>query len=213
MEHDNPNLVEVYPLERLMPSDGKRDRDINLEVQSALQASGFVGTWENDLIADRVYLSGSLIELVGLTPERAAIGVPLGAFLDGIHPEDQERVSKLVREAHATVGRFGAQFRTVRPDGSIHWVSARGQVEADAEGRGVRCLGMAVDITDARIEESDDETRLSVIERLVDSLIALRKLLARDETSVLNHLIDMLLLELGSELSKPKREPRIDQLH
>lgn len=196
-----------------MSSDGKRERDTSLEIRSALKASGFVGTWENDLLADRVHLSGSLIELLGITPERAAFGVPLSAFLEGIHPDDQERVSGLVREAHVTAGRFAAQFRTVRLDGTIHWVSARGQVEADAKGRGVRCLGMAVDITDARTEGADNEERIRVIERLVDSLIDLRKLLTQDRSSVLNHLIDMLLLELGSELSKPMNELRIGRLH
>jgi len=90
-EHDSPGLADVHLGERLMPSDGKSERDPKL--QSALEASGFVGTWENDLLADRVYLSGSLIGLLGITPERAALGVSLSAFLDGIHPEDQERLS------------------------------------------------------------------------------------------------------------------------
>lgn len=194
-----------------MPSDGKRERDPKL--QSALEASGFVGTWENDLLTDRVYLSGSLIGLLGITPEKAALGVPLSAFLDGIHPEDQEHVTALVHEAHKTVGRFAAQFRTVRRDGTVHWVSARGQVEADAQGRGIRCLGMVVDITDARIEDFDDGERLHAIERLVDSLIVLRKLLDKDRSSVLGHLIDMLLLELGNELSAPRPKDRRGPLH
>ncbi|MCJ2081200.1 PAS domain-containing protein [Methylobacterium sp. J-090] len=196
-----------------MPSGGKRERAVSAEIQSALDASGFVGTWDNDLRTDLVYLSGSLIQMLGIAPEEAARGVPLSAFLAGIHPDDQERVSELVREAHGTVGRFAAHFRTVRADGVVHWVSARGQVEADVEGRGVRCLGMAVDITKARIDTVDAAQRIDVIERLVDSLIPLRNLLAQDGAGVLGMLVDMLLLELGKELSKPKYETRAKHLH
>jgi PAS domain S-box-containing protein len=196
-----------------MPPDGKRERAQSPEIQSALDASGFIGTWENDLRADRVYLSGSLINLVGIAPERARDGVPLATFLAGIHPDDQDHVAELVHEAHGTAGRFAAQFRTLRADGAVHWVSARGQVEADAQGRGVRCLGMAVDITDARADEAGDCKRIEVIERLVDSLIALRKLVACERNEVLGTLIDMLLFELGNELSQSAHEAGARRIH
>ncbi|WP_082476678.1 PAS domain-containing protein [Methylobacterium sp. Leaf99] len=196
-----------------MPARGKRERVVSAEIQSALEASGFVGTWENDLRADLVYLSGSLIELLGIAPENASCGVPLAAFLAGIHPDDQDRVSALVRDAHGSVGRFAAQFRVIRADGAVHWVSARGQVEADEEGQAVRCLGMAVDITNAHIDHNDGELRIFMIERLVDSLIPLRNVLIQDNSSILRMLIDMLLLELGKELSKPTYGVASQHLH
>lgn len=95
-----------------MPSDGKRDRAVSADVESALNAYGFVGAWENDLHADRVYLSGSLIELMGIAPENAVCGVPLSVFLTGIHPDDRERVAELAHKAHVSLGRFAAQFRS-----------------------------------------------------------------------------------------------------
>ncbi|WP_082502742.1 MULTISPECIES: PAS domain-containing protein [unclassified Methylobacterium] len=196
-----------------MPSDGKRDRAVSADVESALNAYGFVGAWENDLHADRVYLSGSLIELMGIAPENAVCGVPLSVFLTGIHPDDRERVAELAHKAHVSLGRFAAQFRTVCADGSVRWVSARGQVDADGKGQGPRCIGMAVDITNARAGNCDAGRRIDVIESLVDNLISLKNILLEEDSSVLKMLVDMLLLELGKELSKEGFDITSKSLH
>lgn len=196
-----------------MPSDGKRERAVGPEFQTALDASGFVGTWENDLRADVVHLSGPLTSLLGIAPESAEKGVPLSALLNGIHWDDQERISKIVGNAHETVGRFEARFRTVRADGAIHWVSARGQVEADDEGRGVRCLGVAVDVTEAYIGVENANPKIDAIERVVDALINLRELLSIDDNNIIKHLIDMLLLELGRDLHKTLHQRQTSQMH
>lgn len=126
-----------------MPSDGKRDRAVSADVESALNAYGFVGAWENDLHADRVYLSGSLIELMGIAPENAICGTPLSVFLTGIHPEDRERVAELAHKAHVSLGRFAAQFRTVCADGSVRWVSTACAAVSTARLISARCSFMA----------------------------------------------------------------------
>lgn len=196
-----------------MPLDGKRARAVSTDVASALNAYGFVGAWENDLQRDLVYVSGSLIELMGIAPEDATRGVPLANFLTGIHPEDRERVSEIAHNAHVSIGRFAAQFRTVRPDGGVRWVSARGQVEVDGRGQNPRCIGMVVDITNARISNCDAGLRIDAIESLVDNLISLKNFLAPNDASVLKMLVDMLLLELGKELTKAAAGNENNRMH
>lgn len=176
---------------------------VNSDLQAALDASGFVGTWENNLLDDAVHVSGSLIGLLGIDRDAANVGVPLSTLLDGVHCEDQQRVAHLIHAAHQSVGRFDAQFRTVGANGAVRWVSARGQVEADALGRGVRCIGMAVDITEARAASNGDEGELiDAISHLVDTLLAVRGPILRHGTPTLKALINMLLLEIGRELAK-----------
>ncbi|MEA1834769.1 PAS domain-containing protein [Methylobacterium durans] len=197
-----------------MGQDEPPQRAMSAALQSALNASGFVGTWETDLSKSTVYPSGSFAGLVGLDVQRAARGVSLAEFLHGIHPEDRERVSSLVHEAHDTAGRFEAEFRTLDLDGLTHWIAARGQVETDAQGKGLRCLGIAVDITDTRQGDGGDSAQtLRTMNQIVEAVISVRRSIGTLGVPVLQTLVDLLLFELGVELSKHVERAQAPQLH
>ena len=169
-----------------------------LPLQFALAASGYVGTWETDIDAQTVEFTGALPRLLALDEDHAATRVPLSAFLEGVHPEDREHVGHLVHEAHSTEGRFEAEFRTLDKAGAVHWIVARGRVEAGRDGHGARCIGLAADLTDSRQADptSADQT-VQAIERIADALIAVRPLAERLDSPTLKTLIDATLFELG----------------
>lgn len=171
-------------------------------LKAALAASGYIGIWETDLSTQTVELTGALPQVLGLDEKRAEAGVPLTVFLDGVHPEDRERVGDLVHEAHATAGRFEAIFRTCDVNGGVHRVNARGRIETDEQGRGVRCLGIALDLTDSFLQDlSLADRRMEKIDRIVDALIAIRPLAEEVGSPILSTLIDAALLELGKLLA------------
>ena len=174
-----------------------------LPLQSALAASGYVGTWETDIDAQTVEFTGALPRLLALDEDHAATRVPLSAFLEGVHPEDREHVGHLVHEAHSTEGRFEAEFRTLDKAGAVHWIVARGRVEAGRDGHGARCIGLAADLTDSRqaAPTSADQT-VQVIERIADALIAVRPLAEGLDSPTLKTLIDATLFELGRLLAE-----------
>ncbi|MDP4025432.1 PAS domain-containing protein [Methylobacterium sp. NEAU 140] len=172
--------------------------------RAALDASGYVGTWETDLDTQVVALTGALPDLLGIAAPRAAAGVPLAAFLEGVHPDDRARVAHLVREAHTATGRFEAEFRTRNRDGD-HWVAARGRVETDAAGRGLRCLGIAVDVTDSRQADPAGDRTVQAVDRIADALLAVRPLTEDLDSPILRTLIDALLHELGTLLARHTR--------
>ena len=174
-----------------------------LPLQSALAASGYVGTWETDIDAQTVEFTGALPRLLALDEDHAATGVPLSAFLEGVHPEDREHVGHLVHEAHSTEGRFEAEFRTLDKVGAVHWIVARGRVEAGRDGHGARCIGLAADITDSRQADptSGDKT-VQAIERIADALIAVQPLAEGLDSPTLKTLIDATLFELGRLLAE-----------
>ena len=58
----------------------------------ALSASGAIGTWDWDIVNDRVYANAKFAQLYSVAPELAAIGAPIANFVDGIHPDDHERI-------------------------------------------------------------------------------------------------------------------------
>ncbi|WP_426314171.1 PAS domain-containing protein [Methylobacterium fujisawaense] len=171
-------------------------------LKSALAASGYVGVWETNLATQTVAMTGALPNLLGVDEQRAAAGVPVSAFLEGVHPDDRERVAYLIQEAHRTAGRFEADFQTNDGPGGVRRVAARGRVEVDADGRGHRCLGVVLDLGDGGLADlTVSAQRLRAIDRVVDALIAVRPLLADAGSPILRTLIDATLLEFGRLLA------------
>ena len=181
-------------------------------LRSTLADSGYVGFWETDLATQTVELTGALPDLLGLDPERAASGVPIAVFLDGVHPEDRARVATLIHEAHSTAGRFEADFQTRDGAGSTRCVAARGRVEVDAHGRGRRCMGVVLDLTDTHPDDATDAARrMRAIDRVVDALISVRPLLTEVGSPLLRMLIDATLLEFGRLLAAEAAQPGAEQ--
>ena len=86
-------------------------------------------------------------------------------FRKRVHPEDQELVSNAVAEAQKTRNPYIAEFRVIREDKAVRWVSARGHFCYADNGYPVRMLGMAVDVTERkeveeRLQESEERFRL-----------------------------------------------------
>jgi len=69
------------------------------------------------------------------------------SWLEGVHPDDRERVEEAWDRR--LVG-YEAEYRVVRPDGTIIHVHDRGEPIRDEDGRVVRLAGFATDITDVR---------------------------------------------------------------
>jgi PAS domain S-box-containing protein len=67
----------------------------------------------------------------------------------GIHPEDRERVESCVRE-HRQDKPCEIEYRVLRPDGSIRWVSSRVFPIRDEAGHLRRTAGLVEDITELR---------------------------------------------------------------
>ncbi len=84
------------------------------------------------------------------------------SWIDAVHPEDRARVIAAVKKSpfHGEV-----EYRILRPDGDVRWISARIFTVRNARGRPVRVAGIAEDVTAQRQEE--DSLRRS--EKLLDS--------------------------------------------
>src|SRR5215831_6274737 len=104
-----------------------------------------MGWWDYDIAADRVTWSPTLIRLMGFSPE--SFGATLVGVLAHIHLEDRGRFVDLVEQGKAEDRQHSCELRFIRPDGSIRWSLAAGQVIRDAGGRPVRFAGVDLDIT------------------------------------------------------------------
>jgi len=92
-----------------------------------------------------LYVSPSYETVWGRTREELSRDVH--SWLDAVVSEDRESAIKFVGEEFPG-DRVEATYRIRRPDGSLRWILDRGFVVRDPEGRVIRYLGLASDITD-----------------------------------------------------------------
>jgi PAS domain S-box-containing protein len=135
--------------------------------QLALEAASGVGTWDWDIVADKLYADARYASFHNISPERAARGVPFAEVSAAVHPDDHARIQVSGRAALKTTSDFLEDYRLVQADGSVKWVQARGQVYRDAKGWAVRHRGVMVDITErkrmeAALEATEADLRIAV---------------------------------------------------
>jgi len=134
------------------------------DAQSRLEAAmlaGDIATWTFDIVNDRVVADVNLARLFAVNAVDAA-GGSLGAYLQAIHPDDRPRVIDAINQAIASQDQFESEYRVAQPDGSQHWLVARGKIERDNEGRALALPGVVVDIT----EQIERERRQQLLAEL-----------------------------------------------
>jgi PAS domain S-box-containing protein len=95
------------------------------------------------------------------------------AWLESIHPEDRTTTQAQYLLGKST-GKFGYQFRIVRPDGTIRWIKARGFPVCDDAGVIVRIAGIAQDITERKRAEQE----VRELDRRISDMIGKMQLLS-----------------------------------
>ena len=88
-----------------------------------------------------------------------------GEFAERVHPDDRERVSRIVADAVQNRGEYQVEYRVVRNDGAIRWLADSGKFYFPANGNLPRALGIGVDITERKqaefaLRESEERFRL-----------------------------------------------------
>ncbi len=133
-----------------------------------LQTAGAisVGSWDWDVLADRVTADPAFARLYGVDPAAARDGAKIDAFFGAMHPADVPRVRDEIATALASGQAFESDYRLHQPDGRARWVAARGRAQIDATGRAIRFPGISFDI-DAR---KSAELRLQALVQLNDAL-------------------------------------------
>ncbi|MEJ2220803.1 MAG: PAS domain S-box protein [Desulfobacterales bacterium] len=83
---------------------------------------------------------------------------------ESVHPDDLEYARASFQKIIQTGGGEKREYRIVRPDGSVRWVSDRGFAIRDENGQVVRIAGIAEDITERKraevaLRESEERFR------------------------------------------------------
>jgi len=129
-------------------------RESETRYQIALTA-GRAGTWETDYVNGTRTWSREGMALFSLTlPDgRGRVGGDADEFEAALHPDDRHLTQRF-REVEDKEDSFAAEYRVGRPDGSVLWLSGRGQVTArGADGKAQRVVNIMVDITERKRTE------------------------------------------------------------
>lgn len=113
----------------------------------AISGTDLVGTWDWDVINDRVTADDRFAALYNLDSLRAGLGVPIKDFLRAIHPGDVERVGGEIAESLREGTTFKSEYRLVDEDGAVTWIVASGRPRLGTDGRANRFPGVAIDVT------------------------------------------------------------------
>lgn len=117
-----------------------------------IQEIASIGEWVWDVSAGRVTWSEQLYRIYGRDP--STFTPDLESSFACVHPDDRDRV----REYAHTLAEVGedcrAEFRVVRPDGSVRVIDARGLREPDSS-RGVVVRSIQQDITEFATNRDD----------------------------------------------------------
>jgi PAS domain S-box-containing protein len=113
-----------------------------------------IGTWDLDIATGKLTWSESMYRLLGVAP--ADCTGSTADFARLLHPDDYADVSARARAAIRGLDGLVMDFRIVRPDGTLRWLTLRAQILRDASGWALRMLGALADIT----ERMQSEERL-----------------------------------------------------
>lgn len=114
-------------------------------------SGGRVGIWEWDVASNRLEWNEQLKVIFGLSPD--ATGLTLERFIGAIHADDLVPMQQAYLSALEKHAEFNCEYRIIRPDGSVHWIVARGHGQYDEAGTPLRMVGAAIDTTERKTAE------------------------------------------------------------
>jgi PAS domain S-box-containing protein len=152
-----------------------------------------IGLWDVDVIAGTLFWQARVKAMSGISPD---VPVSMADFYAGLHPEDHDRVAAAYVAAVDPTQRalYDVEYRTIgKEDGRLRRVAAKGRGIFDNQGRCVRVIGTAIDITRRRADEERLRELNETLERQVAQAIAERKLLADivEGTDVFVQVVDL----------------------
>jgi PAS domain S-box-containing protein len=102
------------------------------------------GIWSWDLATGDMEWSHGFFSLLGIEPDSIK---PSSAVLSQmVHPDDRPPSEAVGRTLHEGLPAEW-EFRIIRPNGRVRWISTRSELLMDSEGRPIRSVGVSFDVT------------------------------------------------------------------
>jgi diguanylate cyclase (GGDEF)-like protein/PAS domain S-box-containing protein len=106
--------------------------------------------WERD--TDQLHWGRDPSSLVG---EAGGRTTRWSDYREIVHPEDRDRYLATVEAAWERIGACSNEYRVIRQDGRVAWLSSHAKTLADPSGRVYRMIGVSQDITERKRQEEE----------------------------------------------------------
>ena len=126
-------------------------------LQLAISAAR-IAVWDWSLEENTTTWSENAEDVLGFQP--GSFGSNHETYMEWVYPQDvkpiDERVARTLEEKQV---EYRSEYRVIRPDGEMRWISAPGRVFYDSSGAPLRIRGIMMDITERKqIEQTLKES-------------------------------------------------------
>jgi PAS domain S-box-containing protein len=122
-----------------------------------------IGSWDWNIISGELLWSERIPAMFGRA--QGEVKTNFKDFIAVVHEDDRSKVLDAI-DACVSGGReYHIEHRCVWPDGSVHWLSERGDVVRDTQGKAVRMLGVVQDISSRKKAEVEMQEAKESAER------------------------------------------------
>jgi PAS domain S-box-containing protein len=155
-------VIDITEHKMMEQALAKSEERLKLAVEASGQA-----VWDWNVATGGLEWSEQANILFGFDPGDQ---VTYENFLERVHPDDRKRMRETVAKLLEQEQEYDVETRVIWPDGSVHWLIAKGRVYHDNSGRPARMVGVGSDITvrkqmEEALREARDKLELRVRER------------------------------------------------
>ncbi len=155
-------VIDITEHKQMEQALVKSEERLKLALEASRQA-----VWDWNLATRVVEWSERAKTLFGFEPDAE---VTYDQFLERVQLDDRDRLRSGVMKALEQKQEYDDEIRVVWPDGAVHWLTAKGRVFYDENGKPVRMVGVGSDVTERKhmeeaLREARDGLELKVQER------------------------------------------------
>jgi PAS domain S-box-containing protein len=169
---ENGRIIGFYVLASDL-TETKRSQAALAESEARLRLAidaGRMAVWEVGAATDTLTVSPELKRLLGLPPDAILSAEDIRARY---YPGERERLRAAAAEALSRGDRHvETELRVVWPDGSLHWLLLRAEMQDVEDGLPTRTLGVALDITEMKKAEEHQQLLINELNHRVKNTLA-----------------------------------------
>ena len=115
------------------------------------------GSWQVDLTSGKHQWSDEAFRIFGFSPDE--IDPDYERFFEHVHPEDQESLKHIIKEAINRLQFQQCEYRIIDKNNEVKTLLSKILVKRDADGRAYQLIGFTLDVTEQKKQTEALETQ------------------------------------------------------